>query len=717
MAMQEQHKDESRIAGQKRFLKELLGGHDAPKRLFLTLICWLLLTCFLHFKELRMELPEVGAIAPRYVISQTDFDFLDEEASQMIRQETVRDIGMIYRVEESQVREFRRTLENSLIANQKWRSELKKSTFEEVYLLLDQIEEQLIQFRFTDDRTLRRMNRLQLPVRDFFNLSLSSSKAEELFLPKSFWEEMEIALVDVEQDSSETIQFLLAFFAKNKWRIQEDFSLQRSIRKQVQSQIPDRYTHVEAGTQILKKGEKVTPRHFSMMLAMKDTLARAQRSWTGLGLIANVVIAFCLLLSSLLYLYYFHRGFFKSTQKMLLLFILIVTGLLFAKGSEYFLLHEGQHWTELARFPLVLPLIALLSCVLISSDIAIISSLFLLFLFGVVLASDTVPFLIINSFASIVTIFLAKRLHKRKEVFTVLGKVWLAILPLIFAFNLLDNQFSFLNVLIDAGAMFIFLSISSLIAVGLLPILESLFEVMTDMTLMEYMDPDHELLRRLSIEAPGTYQHCLVVSNIADAAARAINANALFCRVSTLYHDIGKLFNPHYFTENQLGGFNIHQLLTPLESTQVIIAHVPEGEALARKSHLPQSFIDIIREHHGTTMVYYFYCKQIEQMGGDASKVNEKAFRYSGPKPRSKESAIIMIADTVEAASRSLDEVTEERMAEVIDKLVNEKAKDGQFDECQLTFEELGQVKKAIVKALMVTRHLRIKYPESRVKS
>ena len=203
-----------------------------------------------------------------------------------------------------------------------------------------------------------------------------------------------------------------------------------------------------------------------------------------------------------------------------------------------------------------------------------------------------------------------------------------------------------------------------------------------------------------------------MVGNIAEVAARAIGASGLFCRVSTLYHDIGKLFNPHYFTENQLGGFNIHQLLTPAESTHVIIAHVAEGEALARKYHLPQSFIDIIREHHGSTMVHYFYCKQVEQMGGDATKVNERIFRYPGPKPRSKESAIIMIADTLEAASRSMDEVTEESIAEMVDKLVAEKAEDGQFDECRLTFEELGRVKRAIVKALMVTRHLRIKYPE-----
>jgi hypothetical protein len=281
----------------------------------------------------------------------------------------------------------------------------------------------------------------------------------------------------------------------------------------------------------------------------------------------------------------------------------------------------------------------------------------------------------------------------------------------IVAFNLMENDFWNLNLMNDLISTFIFVAFTAIFTVALLPILESLFRVMTDMSLMEYMDPNNELLRRLSLEAPGTYQHCLVVGNLAETAARAIGANGLFCRVSTLYHDIGKLFNPHYFTENQLGGFNIHQLLTPLESTQVIIAHVTEGEQLARKYHLPQSFIDIIREHHGTTLVYYFYCKQVELMNGDATKVDEKQFRYPGPKPRSKESAIIMIADTVEAASRSMDEMSEQSITDMIEKLAGEKVEDGQFDYSQLTFEELGIVKKTMIKTLLVSSHIRIKYP------
>ncbi len=204
---------------------------------------------------------------------------------------------------------------------------------------------------------------------------------------------------------------------------------------------------------------------------------------------------------------------------------------------------------------------------------------------------------------------------------------------------------------------------------------------MTDITLMEFMNPSNELLKRLTIEAPGTYQHSMVVGHLSEAAASSIGANELFCRVATHYHDIGKLLNPQYFTENQLGGVDMHQLLTPIESIQVIIAHVSEGVALARKVGLPEQFIDIIKEHHGTTLVYYFYHKQIELIGGDKTLVNEKDFRYSGPKPRSKESTIILIADTLEAASRCLDLFNEQTVTDLVDELIALKMEDGQFDD------------------------------------
>jgi len=705
--MQELHIDESRSVPHKRRWRELLGGNQIVKRVILALSFLIILTCFLHFREMRLEVLEIGTRAPRYVISQTDFRFLDEEATQILRQEAVKDLGALFKVDEGQIHTYRKGIESALIESQQWRADLPKSTFEQLYALLDRVEEFLMQARFTDERTVYNMDSLHVAVAPFFPL-----QSMEMPLPRSLWEELLGLLRADEKYSSEAIDYLVAAFASHAWLLGEDFALERAVRQIVQSRIHDRYTPIEAGAQIIKKGEWVEPRHVTMLQAMKASLERSRNLWNPWSLLGSGLIALSLMVAALVYLHFFQREQLRSLQKMSLLFTIIVMSLLFAKGTEYLLIYHAANLIELASFPLLLPFAALLICVLVGSEIAMVSSFFLLIVFGSTLAVDCSAFLLINFFTAVITILFARRLHKRKKVFAVCGKVWLCSLPLIIAFNLTEHAPSVLTLATDLISTFVFLSITAILTVSLLPILEALFEVMTDMTLMEYMDPDHALLRRLSLEAPGTYQHCLVVGNISEAGARAIGASGLFCRVATLYHDIGKLFNPHYFTENQLGGFNIHQLLTPAESTQVIIAHVSEGEVLARKHHLPQSFIDIIREHHGTTMVYYFYCKQVEQMGGDTTKVSEKLFRYPGPKPRSKESAIIMIADTVEAASRSMNEVTEEAVADIVDKLVAEKAEDGQFDECELTFEELGKVKRAMVKALMVTRHLRIKYPD-----
>jgi len=202
------------------------------------------------------------------------------------------------------------------------------------------------------------------------------------------------------------------------------------------------------------------------------------------------------------------------------------------------------------------------------------------------------------------------------------------------------------------------------------------------------------------------------LGNLAEICAGAIGANGLFCRAATLYHDIGKINNPQFYTENQQGVVNIHQLLTPLESAQVIISHVTDGEEIAKKARLPQSFIDIIREHHGTTLVYYFYRKQLELKGNRVEEVDEAQFRYPGPRPRTKESAIIMICDTIEAATRSLEIINEQTLTELVNRLVSEKAEDSQFDDCQLTFEELANIKKTLVKTLLLSHHVRVKYPK-----
>lgn len=413
------------------------------------------------------------------------------------------------------------------------------------------------------------------------------------------------------------------------------------------------------------------------------------------------------------YLRVWHRSLFDSARHLVLLATLVILTLFLAKATEQFFLSQPEGYLSFSLFhvPLFVPFTSILVCILIGSEAALFTAFFLTVALGAFLRVDTAPFFAVNFLISCVTILAARRIHKRNAVFTVLSKAWLCSLPLFFAFSLLNEGGGYSQFLRDCVSSFIFLLCTSVLVACILPLFESLFRVMTVMKLREYFDPSHELLRRMNLEAPGTYQHSLVVGNLAEIAAQSIGADALFCRVATLYHDIGKLLNPHYFSENQGGGVNMHQLLTPTESAHVIIAHVKEGERLARKYRLPQSFIDIIREHHGTTLVSYFYHKEREQKGEEGAREGEKIFRYPGPKPRTKESALIMLVDTIEAASRSMEQVTEESLTEMVGRLISNKVEEGQFEECPLTFDELSKVKKALIHILVVARHLRVKYP------
>lgn len=713
--MKAQDREYTNIPWAHRLFAPLLKGKWMTRWFVLVALCFIPLTFFLHFTQTRMEVLEIGTKAPHYVVSQADFSFLDQDATRALRQESARDIGTIYKVPEHDVISYRQNFENRLIELQQWRKELPRTTFEELYAVLDSIQENLLLDRFTDSRTFEKLKTLDfLPPRlSVIPMHSAPAEGETLKIQADVWESIRQEAMKIPQVHKETVDYALHAFSSHAWNLQPDFALLEGIRQAVKAKVPYRYTHIEEGIQIVKKGEVVTERHIHMLQAMKSAMDFAYDWWKPMQVLSSALIALSLVLIAVLHLRFFHKSVFYSFNTAILLVLIILMSLGLAKLTEHLLLSFDSNLIEEIRFPLLMPFVSLLVSILIGTEVAVSISFLLLIIFGISLAVDTIPFLLMNLFASAMTIFFASKMHRRKEVFSVCGKVFLSLIPAILAINFYDPERFGWNCGMDLVSSFLFLLGTAVLALILLPVFESGFGVMTDMALVEYMDPDQELLKRLSLEAPGTYQHSLVVGHIAEAAAKAIGANGLFCRAATLYHDIGKLLNPHYFTENQLGGFNIHQLLTPMESTQVIISHVTEGEMLARKHGLPQGFIDIIREHHGTTMVYYFYCKQVEQMNGDVTRVSSKAFRYFGPKPRSKESAIIMIADTVEAASRSLQEVTERGLVEMVDKLVLKKAEDGQFDECELTFDELGRVKRAMVKSLAVASHLRIKYPDA----
>jgi cyclic-di-AMP phosphodiesterase PgpH len=680
------------------------------KRFLLGLFFLIFIATFLHFREVPLEVLELNSIAPRYVVAQIDFDFPDQDATFLLRQEATKDIGPIFKINKKEIEHRRSDFEKELLDQQYWREQFPSMTFEQMYKGIELLESALLNFRYTDPRTFQKKKDLNL-ITAYDHMLPPLSQLQSPIMPNECWRQLREKLFIAQGFDPAVADFILGFFEQNSWNMTKDAAAERALRRAAQEHIIQKITHVATGSHIIDPGEKVTSRHLVMLQAMKDALESNKNHWAPFPIASNLVFAFVLIVVSALYIRFFNKEVFYSLEKLTLLAGIIFTTLFLSKCAEYFLLHQSYHFIEVVRYPLFVPFAALLICILVGWEVAMFASVLLTITLGVTLAVDHDRFLMINFIAAAVTILCARSVHKRKQIFAVCAKVTLICLPVVLAFNLADNFFWNTNVLYDLFSVLGFMLLTAILSIGVLYIVESAFHVMTDMALMEFMDPDNKLLRRLSVEAPGTYQHSLIVGNLAESAARAIGANGLFCRVSSLYHDVGKLFNPHYFTENQLGGFNMHQLLTPTESAQVIIAHVAEGEALAKKYHLPQSFIDVICEHHGTTLVYYFYHKQIELMQHNIEAVDEKKFRYPGLKPRTKESAIIMIADTIEAASHSLEEVSEESVAEMVEKLVSEKIEDGQLEECQLTFEELGIVKKMMVKTLVVTRHLRIKYP------
>lgn len=665
---------------------------------------------FVHFREVHVEVLELDTRAPEYIIAEVNFAFPDEEATTLLRQQALSDLGKIYAVDADSFAKRRNEFQNFLIHDEEWRKAAKDATYDEMLQALNLFDYAFASARFSDTRTILKMKELGFDTAHTYELPRFDPSLGAYF-PQKVWDSLRAQAFEEEPSVKNSIDYLITYFRPKIWLLKPDLLLEKKLEKTTLAEIPMKYTEVMAGSRMIDRGEKVSARHVAMMQAMRQTMIEKRELWTPRALLASAVLTALIILIAYAFLETLHPEILASNKRLFLLVSIALLGLGFAKVTEFVLLRTTENLFEIVRYPLLTPFLAILATALISPSVALFIIALAATLFDSVLVINRPGFMLVNILIGFFVILFMKTLRKRTEIFAVSTKAWVAASFLIAALHCYGGTKIGTTLLTDLGSAAIFMAITSILVVGLLPLFEAGFGILTDITLMEYMDPSHELLRRLTVEAPGTYQHALIMGNIAESAARAIGANGLFCRVATLYHDIGKMAIAQYFTENQQHGVNIHQLLTPVESAEVIISHVQEGVQLARRARLPEQFVDIIKEHHGTSLVYYFYRKQLELVGGKKELVNEKEFRYSGPKPRTKESVVIMIADSVEAASRSLDEVNEATLTRLVDDIVREKQEDGQFDDSHLTFEELQRVKRAIIKSLLSIGHFRVKYP------
>lgn len=324
------------------------------------------------------------------------------------------------------------------------------------------------------------------------------------------------------------------------------------------------------------------------------------------------------------------------------------------------------------------------------------------------------PFVILMA-ASATAALLLGRVRSRTKLIYVGCCVGLVAALTTIGVGIVDSQ-AFSVSLSDAGYFALWGIVSGFAMLGLLPFVENIFGVITDLSLLELGDAAHPLLQELVRRAPGTYNHSINVASMAEAAAESIGAQGLLLRVGAYFHDIGKMFKPQYFVENQGDGDNRHDALVPAMSTLIIIAHVKDGADLARQHHLPLPMIDFILQHHGTTLVEYFYKRASQQSeeNPDGEEVDENTFRYPGPKPQTREAGILMLADAVESASRVLVEPTPARIESLIEELTMKRLLDGQLDESGLTLQEVRTVQESLAKSLTAVYHGRVKYPDQR---
>jgi putative nucleotidyltransferase with HDIG domain len=453
-------------------------------------------------------------------------------------------------------------------------------------------------------------------------------------------------------------------------------------------------------TIIIKQGEVVEGEKFQMLISLRDEYEsqlwnELNYYWIIFGYTILVVLTF---MSLILFINNYRSSIFEDNREITFIFLNMV-GMIALTTIVVNFDVRFLYAVPICILPLILktffdPRVGLFTHVITILNLGFV-------------VPNSFEFVFLQLMVGIVTILSSTQLQNRANLFITVGRIVLVYLLGYIAFTITHegsvNKIDFLVI-----GLFLLNGLLTLFAQPLIYLYERLFKLVSDVSLLELSDTNSKLLKELSDCAPGTFHHSLQVANLAETAANEIGANTLLVRVGALYHDIGKISAPTYFSENQTGSVSPHEEMPADQSAKVIINHVAEGIAMAKKFKLPDRIIDFIRTHHGNSWVYFFY-KKAQELGED---VDEKDFRYPGPKPFSKETAILMMADAVEAASKSLREPTVDKIQQFVDTIINKQIDEKQFNDCNITLSEIETVKKVLSKKLINIYHLRVEYPE-----
>jgi putative nucleotidyltransferase with HDIG domain len=500
--------------------------------------------------------------------------------------------------------------------------------------------------------------------------------------------------------SDDRNKMISLFFDIIKPNVSLNESLTQKTLEEELSQISQTRGSIEKGQLIISKGKVVKSEEYSILNSLKTEYESQVWNSTNYNwvLVAYTLLVALALLMLLLFLRKYRMEVFLNNTKVTFIFfnvvlMILLTTLVINYNSQYI------YVVPLCILPLVLK-------AFFDARLGLFAHVLTVLLLGFIVP-NSYEYMFLQIIAGIVTILTVSELYKRANLFISVGQITLIYIIAYFAFFVIhEGQITTLEW--KTFGLFILCGLATLFVQPLIYIYEKIFGLVSDVSLLELSDTNTKLLKELSNKAPGTFHHSLNVANLAEASANEIGANSMLVRVGALYHDIGKMKNPTYFTENQSTGINPHDELSSRESARIIIDHALNGIEIAKKHNLPDRVIDFIRTHHGTSLVYYFYMKE----KAENEDVKLEDFSYPGPKPFSKETAILMMCDSVEAASKSLKEPTSTKINEFVENIVNKQMESGQFLNADITFKEIQSIKKVLKHKLANIYHLRIEYPE-----
>lgn len=650
-----------------------------------------------------LELAE-GDVSPVTIEADRYLTFIDEEATAIKKAEIAAKVKTVYRLETAVVEEYQGQLDNIT-------DKIKQILYDKELLLNQKVNILSgLGFTFTlvDVETLSATpesqidalrGRLEVIVKNNFSAGVNSENL--IFTIEKI--RSDIDLLDINPVYKKFISNLSANLRMVPNLIPDEEATAKEVAGELAKVDPVRIV-VQKNERIVSKGEVITGRQIEII------------NWLGYsdkgnipGIVTGIVLytlLFVMLIA--LFLRNYKPEIYRKDKNILLLMVLFYTALIMIKIFITIQTYSISSFAPLVSFLIPSAAVAMLIAILLDDKLAYISAAIISIYVGLI--TENMAYVYTAFIGSFVGVYLVAKINQRGDLIKAGVYISAANCISIAAWLLTVNEnYSFYLTGIAFGAINGFLA--TVLTIGILPYLENLFNKTTIIKLLELFNPNHPLLKKMIIEAPGTYHHSIILGNLAEGAAEAIGANSVLVRVGAAYHDIGKLKRPFFYVENQVGE-NPHEKLNPSLSVIVLQAHVKEGIELGKKYKLPQKILDFIPMHHGTSLMNFFFHKAKEAN----PDVSGDDFRYEGPKPNTKETAILMLADSVEAAVKSIKDINPIKIDTMVRNIVKDKLYDGQLDESELTMKEIEIIIKSFVKILQGIYHTRIEYPEGVLK-